>query len=93
MELKDVKRLAELARIDISDSEAKELLKDMGSILNYIGEIKEATTEEALSQAGELRNIMREDGESHKSGEYSKEILAEAPKTEKEYVKVKQILS
>lgn len=92
MELKDVKRLSELARIDISDGEAKELLKDMDSILSYIGDIKEAITAEVLPESGVLRNVMREDGEPHKSGEYSKEILAEAPKTEKEYIKVKQIL-
>lgn len=93
MELKDVKKLSELARIDISDDEAKELLKDMDSILSYIGDIKEAAAAEVLPEVGALRNVMREDGESHKPGEYSKKILAEAPKTEKEYVKVKQILN
>ena len=92
MKIEDVKRLSELARMDISESEAKELLKDMDSILKYVGDIKEAVTTEVLPEAGMLRNIMREDGEPHKPGEYSKEILAEAPKTEKEYVKVKQIL-
>lgn len=92
MEIKDVERLSELARIDISDSEAKELLKDMGSILSYISEIKEATTEKASPQVRELRNVMRKDGEPHKPGEYSQKILAEVPKIEKEYVKVKQAL-
>ncbi len=93
MKLEDVKRLAELARIDISDSEAKELLKDMGSILSYVGDIKEAVATEVPSDERTLRNVMREDGEPHEPEAYSKKILSEAPKTEKEYVKVKQILS
>lgn len=93
MELKDVKKLSELARIDISDGEAEELLKDMSSILGYVGEIKEAAGEGVSPEAGELRNVMREDGNSHEPGKYSGEILAEVPKTEKEYVKVKQILN
>lgn len=92
MELKDVKRLSELARIDISDNEATELLKDMSSILNYVGEIKEAATEEILPEVEALKNVMREDGIPHESGKHSKDILAEVPKTEKEYVRVKQIL-
>lgn len=92
MELKDVKRLSELARIDISEDEAKELLQDMSSILSYVSEIKEAVTEELSPTPGELRNMMREDGAPHESGKYSQEILAEVPKTEKEYVRVKQVL-
>lgn len=92
MQIEDVKKLAELARIDIPDNEATELLQDMSSILSYIGEIKETVAEEILPEAGALKNVMREDGVPHESGKYSKDILAEVPKTEKEYVRVKQIL-
>ncbi len=93
MKLEDVKKLSQLARIDMPESEAKELLEDMSSILNYVGEIKKASAEEIIPEAGKLRNVFREDREPHNSGEYTREILTLAPKTEKEYVKVKQILS
>ncbi len=92
IKLEDVKKLAELARIDISGEEAEELLKDMSSILNYVGEIKEASGKEVAPEAGELRNIFREDKKPHDPGEYSRDLLDSAPKREDGYVKVKQIL-
>jgi len=92
MEIKDIQKLAKLSRIEISEVEQKELLKDMESILGYVNEIQEVVTEEKINEAPEHRNVMREDCDPHESGEYSKDILKEAPDTEGEYVKVKQIL-
>jgi len=92
MELKDIKKLAKLSRIDIDENEQKELLKDIESILLYVGEIQKVATEDEAVKIPAHRNIMREDNESHSSGKYSKDILNEAPSIEDEYIKVKHIL-
>lgn len=93
MELSDIKKLAELARLEISDEEQEKLLKEMDSILGYVSQVKEVTADMgAVSVADIVRNVMREDGEPHETGLYTDELLAEAPSSERGYVKVKNIL-
>lgn len=53
---------------------------------------KEALNTRGVGQAGDLRNVMREDGEPTPSGTHTADILAEAPRKEGDYIKVKQVL-
>ncbi len=92
MKREDIKKLAGLSRIDISEQEEGELLADMEAILGYVSEIGEVATEERPHEAGALRNVIREDKDPHAEGAYTEEILGEVPQTEDGYVKVKQIL-
>ncbi len=92
MEIKEIENLAKLCRIELSDKEKKELLNEMDSILSFVAQIQKVKTEDLKPTVGDLRNVMREDDDSHKSGEYTDIILAEAPKTERGYFKVKKIL-
>ncbi|MFC1802073.1 Asp-tRNA(Asn)/Glu-tRNA(Gln) amidotransferase subunit GatC [Patescibacteria group bacterium] len=92
MELKDIKKLTELARIDVSEEEQKELLGEMDSILGFIGQIQKADVDIAEREVGDVRNIMRDDVDPHESGKYTEGILREAPKTQKGYFEVKKIL-
>ncbi len=87
----DIKNLADLARIQISDKEAESLTREMDSILGYVGQIKEATgdTEKMLPK---LRNIMREDISTNAPKQYAEKLLKNAPSREKNYLKVKKIL-
>lgn len=89
----EIKKLAELARIDIEENEAESLKEDMNVILNYVGQVSEAVkdfkTKDNLEQP---YNILREDTDPTESGAFSDAILAEMPKTEKGYLKVKKIL-
>lgn len=39
-----------------------------------------------------VKNVLREDGVPHESGKFTEALLAQAPKTEKGYIKVKKIL-
>jgi aspartyl-tRNA(Asn)/glutamyl-tRNA(Gln) amidotransferase subunit C len=88
----DIDKLATLSRIEISESEKEILEKDMESILGYVSQIKEAISEMPAKEAGELRNVMREDKNPHPPGVYTEEIMDEVPEKENGYVKVKQIL-
>ncbi len=91
MEIKDIDKLAELARLDIPESEKESVLKDLGSILKYIDQINEVSVPESREIPAH-RNIMREDIVDEKNATYTNVILKEAPKTEGGFLKVKKIL-
>ena len=101
MKLEDVKKLADLARIDMSDEEMTEIAEDFDSILAYVGQVKEASklisarqdlAEEKNPDDYFLHNVMREDVVTNNRGEYTDKIVAEMPDTQDGYLKVKQIL-
>ena len=92
MNIEEINNLAKLCRIKLSEDEKQDLLKDMDSILGYVTQIQKVQTESLKPKAGDLRNVLRIDDQPHKSGEYTEIILAEAPKTEGGYFKVKKIL-
>ncbi|MDI6821192.1 MAG: Asp-tRNA(Asn)/Glu-tRNA(Gln) amidotransferase subunit GatC [Patescibacteria group bacterium] len=60
---KDLENLAELARIELKESEEKKLLKDLESILKHFDELKEANTKKVKPMTGGtfLENIFRSD--------------------------------
>ena len=85
--------LVKLARIKISDVEAESLSHEFDSILDYVGQIKNAGFKiNDLGFKNEVRNIMREDSVGHESGIYTEKILNEAPERKGNYIKVKKIL-
>mgnify|MGYP006194961895 FL=1 len=95
MELRDIDRLAELSRLDISQEEKESLASDMDSILGYIDQIQSVSLfqEEGSATIGSLYNVMRDDTVTHETGEYTEAILAEVPDTKNGFVKVKQVFN
>jgi aspartyl/glutamyl-tRNA(Asn/Gln) amidotransferase C subunit len=94
LEIKDIEHLAKLARIELSENEKKSLLKEIEPILGYVAQLKEVTSivgEE--KKAGEHKNITRADGPVTESETYTEAIVAEFPEKDKNYLKVKKILS
>lgn len=97
MKLEDVKKLADLARIDMSNEELEGIAKDFDSILAYVGQVQEVPKqgdESSLQDSTnyKLHNVMREDIVTNKEGEYTDKITSESPETENGFIKVKQIL-
>ena len=93
MEVKDIEKLAKLARIELTDKEKQAYLKEIGAILNYVDQIKEVvgkTGEER--KAGNLRNVMREDDIPNVSSANTEALVAEFPRKKDNYLKVKKIL-
>lgn len=89
----DIKKLADLARIGMGEEEAEGLAGEIDAILAYVGQIKTMAGEEVKSvDVGELRNVMREDANPNEPGTYNKELIAEFPESENNYLKVKKIL-
>ena len=91
MELKDVEKLAELARIDIPSGEKKELLEDLQSILEYVDQIQAAPVKEEAVELM-IKNVFREDKDPHEPEAYTEKLMKEAPKAQNGYIKVKKIL-
>src|SRR3972149_3584350 len=60
---KSLEHLADLARIELSESETDKFLKDLGNILNYFKELESLDTKDVAPMTGgtALKNVMRED--------------------------------
>jgi aspartyl-tRNA(Asn)/glutamyl-tRNA(Gln) amidotransferase subunit C len=88
----DIEKLAKLSRLKLSDAEKEAYLKDMESILDYVGQINAAKIKDTKPEAGEPRNVMRDDDHPHESGVFTDALLKLAPKSADRRVKVKKIL-
>lgn len=88
----DVKKVAVLARLKLSEAEIDSLTTQMGKILGFVESLNEVQTDgvEPMVHAMELRNVFRAD-ESRPSLP-REEALKNAPKTDGKYFLVPQIL-
>ncbi len=96
MDSKEIKKLADLARIDMSEEEMEGIAKDFQSILAYVGQVQEVSgemTDEVKNKDDYFtRNVMREDVVTNNSKENTDKILSNAPETEDGFIKVKKIM-
>lgn len=88
----DIEKLAELARIDLKTEEKETLAKEIGGILGYIDQIKTAGGADTKRVKEPVRNVFRDDANPHESGANTEAIVAEFPRKEGNYLKVKKIL-
>lgn len=63
LEKSDVKRLAKLADLELSESEIKELTPQLSEVINFFDELKEVNTDsvEPTSQTTGLTDVLRKD--------------------------------
>lgn len=97
----EVKKLAGLARITVTDAELEKFTREFDAILAYVETVStvEMLQREAL-QRGQieiakpaLRNVLREDGEPHTAGIYTEKIVEQFPKSNNDALIVKQIIN
>ncbi len=90
--IEEVKKIAVLARIELSETEVQKFQKDLSVVLDYVAELAKVDTEgvEEVSQVTGLENVQRQD--IAVETEYREEILTIAPETKDGYFKVKAIL-
>lgn len=90
----EVKHIAKLARLGLTEEEIKKFQKELSSILDYIEKLKEVDIGEIepTSHSIKVENVMRKDKESEKLKEKSEKLLELAPETKGGYLKVKSIL-
>ncbi len=90
----DVKHIAKLARLGLTQNEIRKFQKELSSILNYIEKLKEVDISKAepTSHPIEVKNVMRDDEVRSTKSEVRKKIMDLAPETKEGYLKVKSIL-
>ena len=98
MDIKDVENLAELAKIDLNENEKKQILKDMGGILEYVKVIESVEAPTIVGVPTGVRiNVWREDlpasGGLIKPSIFSRDlIIKQFPDSQDGFLKVKKIL-
>jgi len=94
METGDIKHLASLSRIRITEEEAEHLKTDIEAVLEYVSVVSEiASDESAAKKVGARFNVFRKDEVTNEPGSYTEEILSEVPNREGNYIKVKKIIN
>ncbi len=89
----DIKALAQLSRLDLSDDELVKLEKEIPAILGFVETIQQVSSDMKKEESPEHRTIMRDDENPHESGIYSKALLDAAPAQRENQVVVQQVLS
>lgn len=88
----EVKKIATLARIELTEDEVLQFQKDLSLVLDYVSELQKLETDgvEEVSQVTGLVNVQRDDS-AERFGSLA-DITAGAPETKDGYYKVKAIL-
>ena len=92
LSVEEVKKLARLARIELSEAEVEKFQKELSTVLDYVEELKAVNVEglEEISQVTGLVNVQREDIVVDHQNRV--EIYTQAPEMKDDYFKVKAIL-
>ena len=87
-----VRKVAKLSRLDLSEAEVEEFTGQVSAILGYVEKMNELDTEnvEPLAHCLPIHNVFREDHVKPSLG--TEKILANAPQQDGEFFKVPKIL-
>jgi len=87
-----VRKVAKLSRLDLTDSEIEEFTGQLGAILQYVEKMNELDTEnvEPLAHCLPVSNVFREDCVKESLG--TEKTLANAPQRDEMFFRVPKIL-
>ena len=90
----EVKHIAKLARLGLSEKEIGKFQKELSSILDYFDKLKEVNVSKIkpTSHSQEIENIMRGDRGEKAETDITKKMAEQAPETKDGHWKVKSIL-
>ncbi len=89
----EVKKVAQLARLELNENEINQHAEQLEKILEYIKQLEKINTENVpcTTRAIEVVNVLRKD--EKRNYENSEEILDLAPSRENKYFKVPKIIN
>jgi|SRR3989344_8317457 len=95
---KEIKYVAQLARIKITEKEEEKFKQELSSILDYINKLNEVNTEgvEPLYQTTGLVNSMRPDEyrkDFEMNEDLNKKLIEWAPDQEERFIRVRSVLN
>jgi len=88
----EVKHIAKLARLELTDEEVIKMQKDLSAILDYFDLLKKAP--KVKEGAGDFHDLeaLRKDEVFEQKREVVEKIIAAAPDKKDDYIKVKSIM-
>ena len=91
--VEEVRHIARLARLDLSEEEFSIISKDLSRILSYVEQLNELDTSDVPPTSGvlEMKNVWREDIVSEDE-KIKEEIIEQAPEKEDRYFKVPKVI-
>ena len=91
---KDIKHIADLARLELSAEELEKYGDQLSDVLSYIDQLEEVSVDdtEPTAQVTGLENVLREDEKDDWDEVEKKETLEQAPDLEDNQYKVKRVL-
>ncbi len=91
---KDIKHIANLARLELTEKELEKYGSQLSAILGYIDQLREVDTigVEPTAQVTGLTNVFNEDKVCVWEKQETKNALEQAPEIENNQVKVKRVL-
>ena len=92
--LEEVKKIAKLARIEVSPEEAKKFSEELSDVLGYIDQLGEVDIKsvEPISQITGLVNVVREDISEDFDEKMKRELVERARDKKEDYIKVKSVM-
>jgi aspartyl-tRNA(Asn)/glutamyl-tRNA(Gln) amidotransferase subunit C len=90
----EVKHIAKLARLGLSEREIEKYQKELSKILDYIEKLKEidVSNVEPTFHPLKIKNVVREDAQLKKDIDEIKKLIELMPERKGGYLKVKKIL-
>ena len=90
----EVKKIAHLARLELTDDEIETYGGQLSAILDYVGQLKEVdvTGVAPTAQVGGLTNVARDDVAEPWPADEVEAALGQAPAREGRFVKVKRVI-
>lgn len=88
----DIRALAKLARLEVSDAEVEKLQKELPEIIGFVEAIQNAPVSNDVPTP-ELRNVTRDDANPYEGGAFSEALLNAAPNRQGDRIAVKQVIS
>lgn len=90
----EVKKIAELARIELTEEDAGKYQKELSDILDFVGELSKADTigVEPIRQITGLESVFRKDEPNDFSAASGGELIAQAPEHKDGFIVVPEVL-
>jgi len=87
----EVQKIAQLARLELTEQEKKQFANQLSDVLNYFEKLKKVNTEnvETTAQVTGLENVYRDDEVDQ--AEFQKDLIKQAADSEGDLIKTKSV--
>ena len=87
-----VRRIANLARIGVTDDDVPGLAKELSAILGFVEQLSELDTAGVKPLTSAVEDKIRGRGDGVTDGGYAQDVLANAPEKDDEYFAVPKVV-